>query len=224
VRRWRRWVQTFFAGLAAFFAGDFLVGFIGQTYRPGKEIGAAIGFAAITFFFGEREGKANQGTQETAPDATVHLHATGALSGTGTLAGTASVVVPAEVTATAHDARVVVTEGGWTFFNAATDGGVRLSINRPNGERGRISSCIVEKDGRKWMFRTGSFPFTNLGKDLPDCSVDFPAQFPRKRKDPQLTPGWYSFRWVVAYGAFLIEEPTYRTVVRGSFEYGGGSE
>jgi hypothetical protein len=101
--------------------------------------------------------------------------------------------------------------------------GVRLSIQRPKGDRGRIASCTVTRvaDGRTFTHRPGDMGALGasstafLGLDTSAYQIDFPHDF-RPRAIPP-APGDYTYRWTAQYAANPLIDSVEDEVATGGF-------
>jgi hypothetical protein len=112
-------------------------------------------------------------------------------------------------------------DADWSNWPERIRHGVRLRIQRPRGDRGRIDSCQVTRiaDGRTWTYVPGMTPMgpmlpVGLGLNTADHEVEFPRGFQGAGSRAQ--SGRYMYRWTAVYGESAIPTSS-DTVAEGEF-------
>jgi hypothetical protein len=106
-----------------------------------------------------------------------------------------------------------------TNVERSSEGGVRLTVRRPDNDEGRLVQCTVEDErGTQWKFHLSSGGFSMLpghGYDVAEWSVDFPNHFHGGASELPLRGGTYRYTWVANYGTIFM--PDACEVATGTF-------
>lgn len=100
---------------------------------------------------------------------------------------------------------------------------VRLTVNRPEADRGRLMHCVVEfGNPPERRFQSLLDPLTpvailRMGLDVDQMSVAFPGEFPGGHDLQPIPRGTYRYFWVANYGKLF--QPGTRIVASGQFNW-----